>query len=474
MNRRRELGAFYTPTSIASRLTEIALAPLDGAPVVCDPACGDGAFLLAAADVLARRGIARETIVRELVWGMDIDADAVAAAQRSLHAWAGVPPPCDHVRVADGLDADDWRGRFDAVIGNPPFLNQLERATARADATRWPELGPYADTAFLFLLAGLDLVRPRGRVLLIQPQSIAAARDAGGVRSLVRSRAAIVGMWTCNERIFDAHVRVCAPLLECGAEQPADVTCWNGSDVRVAGAIATPSDGLWSTLLLRRDPPPAVDLDAARTLATVATATAGFRDQFYGLAPAVVEARRGERPKVVTCGVIDVGSCRWGEKPVRFGGRRWAHPRVDLAKIASPKLRRWVEDRLEPKVVLATQTRVLEAAVDEDGAWVPSTPVIAVHSRADDLFLVASVLLAPPVSAWAASAFAGTALSSDAIKLSARQVLSVPLPRDARSWRRGAGALRDGDLVACAAEMTAAYGCGTEVHDWWANRWMAA
>jgi len=45
--RRRELGAFYTPSDVADRLVERALP--EGAPVVCDPACGDGAFLLAAA-----------------------------------------------------------------------------------------------------------------------------------------------------------------------------------------------------------------------------------------------------------------------------------------------------------------------------------------------------------------------------------------------------------------------------------------
>ena len=68
--RRRELGAFYTPVDVAERLVDIALAGLDGAPVVCDPACGDGAFLLAAAVVLAERGVSPTSIARRSAVGL--------------------------------------------------------------------------------------------------------------------------------------------------------------------------------------------------------------------------------------------------------------------------------------------------------------------------------------------------------------------------------------------------------------------
>ena len=38
-----------------------------------------------------------------------------------------------------------------------------------------------------------------------------------------------------------------------------------------------------------------------------------------------------------------------------------------------------------PKVVVATQTRVVEAAVDPTGEWIPSTPVVSVHADPDEL-----------------------------------------------------------------------------------------
>lgn len=464
--RRRRLGAFYTPSDVADRLVALVLPP--GAPRVCDPACGDGAFLLASARLLEARGIERRTIATDLLWGIDIDEDAVGAARAAIAEWSGVAP-ADHVRVGDGLDDVGWSGQFDAVVGNPPFLNQLERATARAGAHRWSALvGPYADTAFLFLLSALDLARDGGRIALIQPQSLVAARDAAGVRAQLDARAALIGMWTCDDHVFDAETRVCAPILTKGGRTSSVVARWTG---RAFTAVASSeADGPPWSAALARDGIPAVALGSPRRLGEMATATAGFRAQFYGLAPYVVEAEDGDLPRLVTCGVIDPDRCRWGERPLRFAGRRWHHPRVDLDRVAPASLRSWVDDRLVPKVVLATQTRVLEAAVDRTGEWVPSTPVIAVHAPRDALDAVAAVLLAPPVSAWAASTYAGVALAADAIKLSARQVLDIPLPIDEQGWAAGADALRGGDLLGAGRRMTEAYGAGDDVFDWWARR----
>jgi hypothetical protein len=97
--------------------------------------------------------------------------------------------------------------------------------------------------------------------------------------------------------------------------------------------------------------------------------------------------------------------------------------------------------------------------------------VIAVHARLEDLYRVAAVLHAPPVSAWATSMYAGVALTADAIKLSARQVLEIPLPTNQSAWDRGAAAMAEGQLLEAGELMTAAYGCDDDVTQWWANRW---
>src|SRR3954469_18041918 len=118
--RRRALGAYYTPRDVADRLVAIALEGAPAAPLVCDPACGDGVFLLAAGEALAARGVSREVVARDLLWGVDLDASAVDATRAAIVEWAGVSPG-DHVVEGDGLAERGWAARFDAIVGNPPF-----------------------------------------------------------------------------------------------------------------------------------------------------------------------------------------------------------------------------------------------------------------------------------------------------------------------------------------------------------------
>lgn len=475
--RRRALGAFATPDDVARRLATIALDGAPARPVICDPACGEGAFLLAAARALAARGLDRGSIARELLYGCDIDPDALSAARARIMSWSGVDPG-DHLVVADGLRAPArWPRRFDAVVGNPPFLNQLERATVRR-APLPPALAPYAraytDTAWLFLIAARDLLRPGGRAVLVQPQSVVSARDAGPVRAALA--ADLAGLWWCDELLFDASVHVCAPVI---GRPSRIVERWTRRDV-VPIAPCTGPVRSWQALVPHDAP--RVDLDpAAPTLGDIATATAGFRDEYYDIAAHVVDEPAGDRPLLVTSGLIDVNTIRWGQRPARIGRTTYGHPRVDVAAL-TPRVRRWLEQRLAPKVVVATQTKVIEAAVDADGSWVPSTPVISVHPAAHsaacgaqrvDPWRLAAVLLAPPVTAWAVARSAGSALAPGAIKLAARDVLDIPLPAGAganQAWDVAAAALAAGRTTDAAASMMRAYGADARVLDWWCER----
>lgn len=190
------------------------------------------------------------------------------------------------------------------------------------------------------------------------------------------------------------------------------------------------------------------------TLAEVATATAGFRDEYYAVTAHLVEAPDGDRPRLVTVGMIDPMHDRWGSAPFRIAHEPWEHPRVDMDALAddAPRIASWVHDRLEPKVLVATQTKVVEAVVDLDGDMVPSTPVVAVHCGRDRLWHLAAALVSPVTSAVAFARVAGAALSSQTIKLSAKQVLALPLPPEGSSWDAGARAARAASTAATPEE----------------------
>ncbi|WP_208029630.1 HsdM family class I SAM-dependent methyltransferase [Rhabdothermincola sediminis] len=516
---RRRAGAFYTPAPVALRLARLVLEDLDRAVRVCDPACGGGAFLLAAGRVLESRGLSRRHIVEDLLWGVDLDPRSLAVAELALVRWAaeaGERVERTNLAVADGLcrGLDAWPGSaepFDAVLGNPPFQSQLASRTARtaeqAAALR-QRLGDvasgYADSSSLFLATAVELVRDGGRVALVMPESFLAARDARPARRYVLRHAALRGLWLAEGAVFDASVRVCAPVLERrprGGQRPDEpIRRWVGTAMEPVDPAPIPLGALdtaptWSGLIADRRGVPPVELDTPGRgrLGDLARATAGFRAQYYGIGPHVVDAGVGASgppaeglAPLVTAGAIDPLRCLWGQRPVRFAGQRWTAPVVDLEALrrADPDLARWADSVLVPKVVVATQTRVLEAAVDETGGWWPSVPVVAVTADPEDLWAVAAILLAPPVSAWAMARVAGAALSADAVKLAAREVLEIPLPSRRRPWERAAALLRDGAaaasvgdgsrwralLVRAGAVMTEAYGAGERCLAWWEAR----
>ena len=96
-----------------------------------------------------------------------------------------------------------------------------------------------------------------------------------------------------------------------------------------------------------------------------------------------------------------------------------------------------------PKVLLATQTRVLEPAVDERGAWLPSVPAISVLPHAGRLWHVAAALASPVAAAAALHETAGTGLAGSAIRLGARQVTALPAPAEGADWDAAAAAFRE-------------------------------
>ncbi|MBI1304883.1 MAG: N-6 DNA methylase [Phycisphaera sp.] len=514
---RARQGSHYTPPALVAWVLEEAMracgAHDESAPTtVLDPACGAGNFLVAAAVRLAQSGRLRMVdVLATSLFGVDVDAGAVELCRARLRAL--VPGDATeaeraavddalarHIVVGDALDvaaiaslvagaaAPLRGGAFDLVIGNPPFLNQLERATA-ASRARAEELrtrtkgafGGYADLAGAFLLEALRVVRAGGAVGFVMPQSFLAAADTGPVRARALECAQLRALWAANERLFDdASVRVTAVVLVGGHDaRPSPMRRAFGADFKAlpARAVAQPAvDEPWSPLLSDALGVPTLSTaqgqgDGDATIGGIARATADFRDQFYGLRGVIrdlAEPPEGAHslfPRLVSTRHVDLAREAWGAVDARILGARHRHPRVDLVALAEVRgMAAWAEARLVPKVIVATQTKVIEAVVDERGELLPLVPLITVTLRAEaaergiDLWMLAAAIASPVVVARAAARYYGTALSGAAIKLSARQLLEMPLPSLDAPWRASAVALRDASRADTAEARRAALG----------------
>lgn len=161
----KRLGAYYTPQEVVELLVAWAVASERHARVL-DPACGDGRFLEGLPDAV----------------GVDLDPIAVSAAaarapgatviNEDFFRWASATPD-----------------RFDAAVGNPPFIRyQTFKGESRDRALdlcrrHGIDFSALASSWAPFLVAAASLLKDGGRLAFVVPSEIGHAVYA---RPLVR------------------------------------------------------------------------------------------------------------------------------------------------------------------------------------------------------------------------------------------------------------------------------------------------
>ena len=399
--------------------------------------------------------------------GVDIDLGGLRAAgllgRRAAVEIEGIE--------ADSLSFDWGSRRFDVVVGNPPFLSQMATATARDGGSRFGG-GTYANAAADFLALSSRLVDDGGRVGLVLPVSLLTARDAGPIREAVTATCTLRWFWSSPSMMFEAMVHTCAVGLErhhrlAGGRVAVSRTV--GPEFEPAVDVLPPArptaNHHWAWLIADWNGVPAVPaVKSTSTMSDHALVTANFRDQYYGLVGAVSD--EGDGPPLITTGLIDIARCHWGERPTRFAKQRYLAPRVDRSGFA-PFMQRWAERCLVPKVLVATQSRVIEAVVDEAGAWLPAVPVIRlVPNQPDELWEIAAALTSPVASALIAEQSVGSGLSYRTVRVSQRTLGSLPWPQG--DLGIAVAALRAGDVAACGRAVDHAFGVDDPaLFEWW-------
>lgn len=545
-NSRTIQGAFYTPSSLVDFLVSQTVGSMASRSSlrICDPACGTGNFLIAAATALGSTPHTWNSL-----YGVDIDPAAVQICRwriwlaSSCHAqvWTtlcenicagdslGGPPPnligssrTQWLRSAPQppLQGHSWHSNpslsthgnwlgFDVILGNPPFLSQLASPTSH-DLTRqaWLKhryaelIQPYTDAAAIFLAHSIELLRPGGRLGLVLPASVLSTRDCHSIRQYAARHTTFQSVWINPARSFPGvNVLTCA-LVAQRIEQRAKLdsqpiqtfvgpACRKGKALRLSREHLI-SANTWGMFTQELAGIPRVRVSRQRTLVDIAVATADFRDQYYGLSGHIVERAQPASPAfapLITSGLIDLAACLWSQRSTRILKHTWQSPQVNIDSLrALTALGPWIDQRRVPKVLLATQTRILEPWVDVQGNTLPCVPLITITPRdpseSQALWLIAAVLASPVASAMAIVEFAGAALSATAIKLSAKQCLSLPLPAEsdmesmAAAFRRIASPDASADDLQHFAETSvAAYsiprGKVSAILSWWiplANR----
>lgn len=209
-----ELGVVYTPRDVCEPMVRLALAPFANRDVlslrVCDPAIGEGAFLVEIVRVLAERlggQDARKRVAERCIYGVDIDPRAVAAARAAVEAFVGAPLPAlaDHLRVADAL-ACDWPHPFDAVVANPPYIRQ----ELLANKSRLRAFDVYDGVADLYVYFVELAHRISRRFCVVMPNKWMTAAYGRPLRAYLSSRGSLEGVIDFEHGLFrDADAFPC-------------------------------------------------------------------------------------------------------------------------------------------------------------------------------------------------------------------------------------------------------------------------
>jgi adenine-specific DNA-methyltransferase len=193
---RAKHGIFYTPPALAERLLDQAdRAGTDWAKAhILDPAAGAGAFLVpAVARVLDSLGncvpaIAVQNINARLR-GFELDAFAawltevfveVAALEVVVSSGRRIGKI---IEVRDSLDEPIQEGRFDLVVGNPPFGKLRLSADRRARFSR--SLYGHANLYGVFTDLAIRHARAGGLVSFLTPSSFLAGEYFKNLRGLL-------------------------------------------------------------------------------------------------------------------------------------------------------------------------------------------------------------------------------------------------------------------------------------------------
>jgi adenine-specific DNA-methyltransferase len=437
---RKLRGIYYTPPEIVRRIVDLTLGPriqrqsqTARAMRILDPSCGAGEFLVAAYQQV-RESLSVEK-ARTSVWGIDVDAAAVEVARSRLLA---LDPefPTSQVIVSDTLTTRNLAAEsFDAIIGNPPYVNirqlaktlsaqQIESLRQTYSAAR----GNF-DLYVLFVERAIKLLRPGGGCGFIIPSKWATLEYARQCRRLLLSQTTIEHVIDLsNSHVFAAasvypHILVFKKV----SAKPSHAIQFAGYDDREAVAVLQAS---LSDEALQFSPPLDVESRIATaplaSVATIACGTTGYAAQTISRrivdAAGIDQAAEQQAADFITSGNIDRYHIQLGN--VRYLNRRYVRPRLPLnvPELTSVKQRLFKS----PKIVVAGMSRRLEAAWDSDGLAL-GVQVFAVSDFRVDPYYLLAVLNSRLLSYLFATRYAAKRLGGGYLAINKGQLVRLPI-----------------------------------------------
>lgn len=241
------LGQFYTPKPVTDLLVALVI---DGvSPLVLDPGCGSGTFLMSAYEYHAKVQGNPHTEILSKIWGFDLSPFATELASINLYR-QNLSSFDNFPRIVPGSFFDRSVGEtiefpppkppqtgvkrlkvpipeFDAIVANPPYLrsqNQDDldpnyRSVLFASAARMGIVAPPKTDLFaFFLFHSFEFLKPGGKLGFVIPASWLSADYGVEIQRFLLTKMQLVSIVTSEAESFFSQVDVNTVLLI--AEKP--------------------------------------------------------------------------------------------------------------------------------------------------------------------------------------------------------------------------------------------------------------
>ena len=201
---RREIGAYYTPATLAEALCSWAI--LRTSDTVLEPSFGGCSFLKSSKARLEELGCLDPN--RQL-FGCDVDPVAFEYLFDDL----GLAQLHGHFLLTDFLSVspNDFSARFDAVVGNPPYVRHHEfKADQRQSARKireieLPSLSGLANLWAYFVVHACQFLKTGGRVAWLLPSAFEYADYSKQITTFLCKNFAQVTVARLTERVFKSE-----------------------------------------------------------------------------------------------------------------------------------------------------------------------------------------------------------------------------------------------------------------------------
>lgn len=203
-------GQYFTPSYVVDFCMSV-LRPQKG-ELICDPACGSGAFLKSAYDALGPGQIDRQ------IFGFDISRRAAKAA--ALLSYLACDDKVsieqlDSLTLADELfDTGEQTldrymsakaekfGGFDVIATNPPFAGDVSEASFLKNYEVASLCGSRVERDSVFLERCIDLLKPGGRLAIVLPDNKFSGTKFASLRKWLATKVRIVAVVSLHSYTF--------------------------------------------------------------------------------------------------------------------------------------------------------------------------------------------------------------------------------------------------------------------------------